>query len=227
MKLKFGAIVADGRGKLGGHVFSKNRAGSYMRTKVTPVNPSSTKQVESRQRLSTSAIAWRGLTAGNRLQWNAAVGAFTKTDIFGDIRKPTGFNLFCALNNNLAQVGVAQIDVPPLPVAVPSLTELTPSQVHAGATSIAFAATPTIAGFQLVIKGTSPVSAGKSFVKSEFRVVSSVAPATATPYVATADYADVFGGPGLAGQKVFFEAYYISLTTGQKGLPLQASCLVS
>jgi hypothetical protein len=227
MKLKFGAIVSDGRGKLGGHVFSKNRSGSYMRTKVTPVNPSSTAQVEVRNRLSTSAQAWRGLTAAQRLQWNSAVGDFSSTDIFGDIKKPTGFNLFCMLNNNLSQVGVAQISVPPLPAAVASLTSITPAQVHAGATTLDFAATPTPANNQLVVKATPPVSAGKYFVKSEFRIIASLAPATATGEVLTTQYADVFGGPGLAGQKVFFEAYYINLTTGQKGLPLQASCIVS
>jgi len=36
MKTLFGAIVVDGRGKLGGHVASKNRHGSYFRTKVSP-----------------------------------------------------------------------------------------------------------------------------------------------------------------------------------------------
>ena len=33
------AIVADIRNKLNGSVFSKNRYGAYVRTKVTPVNP--------------------------------------------------------------------------------------------------------------------------------------------------------------------------------------------
>jgi len=38
MKTLFGAIVVDGRGKLGGHVASKNRHGSYFRTKVSQAN---------------------------------------------------------------------------------------------------------------------------------------------------------------------------------------------
>jgi len=41
MKTLFGAIVVDGRGKLGGHVASKNRHGSYFRTKVSPSQPAS------------------------------------------------------------------------------------------------------------------------------------------------------------------------------------------
>ena len=48
MKAKFGSFIVDGRGKVNGHVISKNRAGSYIRTKVTPVNPRSTAQLTQR-----------------------------------------------------------------------------------------------------------------------------------------------------------------------------------
>ena len=34
--MKFGALVVDGRNKIGGQVASKNRAGAYLRNKVTP-----------------------------------------------------------------------------------------------------------------------------------------------------------------------------------------------
>lgn len=227
MKIKFGALVVAGSGKIGGHVAAKNRSGAYLRTKVTPVNIRSTSQVGARTRLSTISIAWRGLLAAQRLQWNNAVSSFSKTDIFGDLRNPSGFNLFQKLNNNLVNIAEAAIDVPPLPIAVPLLISLTPSQVHAGATSLTYAATPTPADTVLVIKATAPISPGKSFVKSEFRQIAQVAAAAATPYVATADYAAKFGGPGLAGQKVFFEAFYISTVTGQAGQPIQASCIVS
>jgi hypothetical protein len=227
MKIKFGSLVADGRGKIGGHVMSKNRHGSYLRTKVTPVNPRSAYQITVRNRLGTLAIGWRGLTAAQRIQWNAAVSQFAKTDIFGDLRNPTGFNLYQKLNNNLAQVGVAAISVPPLPAAVPSWTTFTPTQAPAGATSIAYAVTPVPAGFNVVIRATAPLSPGKSFVKSELRVIAFLAAAAASPYVATAAYATKFGGPGLLGQKVFFEARYINIVTGQAGLPVQASCIVA
>jgi hypothetical protein len=43
-KIKFGMMMTDARGKLGGHVFSKNRSGAYVRTKVTPVNGQTTAQ---------------------------------------------------------------------------------------------------------------------------------------------------------------------------------------
>jgi len=227
MKIKFGSLISDGRGKIGGHVASKNRAGAYLRTKVTPVNPRSASQILARQRLATPAIAWRGLTSAQRSQWNAAVGSFAGTDIFGDLRKPTGFALYCRLNANLALCSIAAISVPPLPLAVLSPTSLTLTQASGGATSLAYAPTPVPALHNMVVKMTAPVSPGKSFVKSEFRVISVVAPAAATPFVATAAYATKFGGPGLAGQKVFVECFYIHSTTGQKGMALQSFAIVT
>jgi hypothetical protein len=227
MKVKFGAIVVDGRGKIGGHVMSKNRAGAYMRTKVTPVNPNTLAQVAVRSRLSGRAIGWRGLTAAQRLQWNAAVASFSRTNIFGDIKQPTGFNLYVKLNSNLLNAGAAVISVPPLPQAVSALLSLVVTQAPAGATTLTFTATPIPANHQLIIRATAPVSPGKTFVKSEFRQIASLAPAQISPYVATVDYATKFGGPGLAGQKIFVEAYYIHLLTGQQGAKVQASCIVA
>jgi len=86
MKIKFGALVVDGRGKIGGHVASKNRGGAYLRTKVTPVNPQTSFQNAVRNRLTAFAQAWRGLAASQRAAWNSSVSDFSKTDIFGDIK---------------------------------------------------------------------------------------------------------------------------------------------
>ncbi|MBE3143226.1 MAG: hypothetical protein IMZ61_04780 [Planctomycetes bacterium] len=227
MKMKFGAIVVDGRGKIGGHVASKNRAGSYLRTKVTPVNPNSTSQVVVRGILTTLAIAWRGLLAAQRLQWNNAVSAYAKTDIFGDLRNPSGFNLFQKLNNNLLGVGVAQLSVPPLPTAVASLTTLSATQAPAGATTLTFLPAAIGAADIVIVKATAPISPGKSFVKSEFRRIGWIAQPVGSPFTATTMYNAKFGAPGVAGQKVFFELFIINSTTGQAGAKMQCSCIVT
>ena len=61
-KIKLSAIVSEMRGKLNGSVFSKNRGGAYIRTKVTPVNPQSLAQGLVRATLTNLSQAWRGLT---------------------------------------------------------------------------------------------------------------------------------------------------------------------
>lgn len=93
MKIKFGALVTDGRGKLGGHVASKNRSGNYLRTKVTPSNPQTAAQQATRAVLGSLSTAWSGLTLAQRNSFNSAVGDWSGTNIFGDIKNPTGKNL--------------------------------------------------------------------------------------------------------------------------------------
>jgi hypothetical protein len=218
MKMKFGAIVVDGRGKIGGHVVSKNRAGSYLRTKVTPVNPNTAYQAAVRNRLSQLATAWAGLTAAQRLLWNNAVSAFKKTDIFGDIKNPTGFNLFQKLNNNLSRIGIAQINVPPLPVELPTITTGVLVATNAGVMTVTFTVDPSIAATDVEIEATPALSPGISFVKSEFRVIGKMPVLAAHVADIAALYIAKFGAVGAVGQKVFIRMKQISKTTGQAGV---------
>lgn len=102
-KIKFGMMMTDARGKLGGQVFSKNRSGAYVRTKVTPVNPRTADQQSNRSLLGSLSANWSGLSDAQRSAWNGAVDSFQKTNVFGDLTKPTGKNLFTSLNKVLLQ----------------------------------------------------------------------------------------------------------------------------
>jgi hypothetical protein len=228
MKMKFGAIVVDGRNKIGGHVASKNRAGAYLRTKVTPSNPRSTAQVAARSRFSSNSSEWRNLTAAQRAGWNAAVSDYKKTDIFGDIKVPSGFNLYQKLNNLLVLVGVAVISDAPAPVGIPSQVVVSATAVSGtGVVTVTVNPATTPVDFILVIRATAPQSAGKSFVKSEFRVLSTGPALVAGVYTATSDYAAKFGAPSQQSSKIFFEAFLVSSITGQKGQSSQVSCIIS
>jgi hypothetical protein len=118
MKTLFGSIVVAGAGKIGGHVASQNRGGSYLRTKVSPINRRTSYQQNVRQVFTSISQAWRGLTQAQRDAWNAAVTDWARTDMFGNLRNPSGANLFQRLNNNILQVGEALITSPPV-VTVP------------------------------------------------------------------------------------------------------------
>jgi hypothetical protein len=217
MKIKWGALVVDGRNKIGGHVASKNRAGAYMRNKVTPVNPKSASQVTVRARLSSLASGWRGITAGQRLAWNNAVSDYKKTDIFGDIQNPSGFNLYVKLNGNLINIGVAAIAAPPLPVAVSVFTSGTLTAA-AGAQTMSLAVLPAIQPVSetIIVRATPALSAGKTFVKSEFRQIGTFTTATAGAYDLATMYIAKFGTIGQAGTKIFVEVSHVNESTGQQ-----------
>lgn len=220
MKAKFGALVVQGSGKLNGWVASHNRSGAYFRTKVTPVNPQSTAQLAVRNRLGTRSQAWRGLTDPQRSAWNGAVSSFAKTDIFGDLRNPTGFNLYQALNNNLVTVGAAVITLPPIPssVSVVTITSITPAAGTGLIPMVMSGAIP--AGTAMKVFATAPQSPGVSFVKSEYRLITTLPAATASPVALGASYSAKFGAWAV-GQKLFFKLVFVNTATGQQALPVQ------
>ena len=228
MKIKWGALVVDGRNKIGGHVASKNRSGAYMRTKVTPVNGRSLAQVSVRTRLSTISAGWKALTAALIASWNNAVADYKKTDIFGDIQNPSGFNLYQKLNNNLANVGGTAITTPPLPVSVSTFSTIS-CCAAAGTPALSLAVAPATlpATEYLIVRATAPQSAGKSFVKSEFRQITVLTTITAGAANLLAVYTAKFGSVGAAGGKIFIEAVHVNKVTGQASQPQKVSCIVA
>lgn len=218
-------IVVAGRGKIGGHVASANRSGAYFRTKVTPVNPQTSFQNEVRSRLGGLSQAWRGLTEAQRAGWNGAVGSYSKTDIFGDIRNPSGINLFQRLNNNLLTIGQSQIDDAPQP------SEVFTSAL--GAFSIELT-TPTYeiefdtavpADVNVKVFATPGLSPGKASVAAQFRLIDTPVGAAATSFDISAGYIAKFGVPPV-GSKVFVKVVFVNNTTGQESTQQTLSTIV-
>lgn len=213
MKLKFGAIVTDGRGKIGGHVASKNRAGAYLRTKVTPSNPNTVAQAQARGVLASLSQGWGQLTDNQRQGWNDAVKEWGTTDIFGDIKKPSGINLFVKLNANLISVGYPQL------LDVPSKMEV-PSVIITGASfsiatevlSVTFD-NNTADGLKVLVRATPTLSNGVSFVKSQFRIIDSDI-VNGNGFSLPGAYGAKFGIP-LVGANVYASVQFV-LPNGQK-----------
>jgi len=228
MKAKWGAIVVAGSGKLGGHVASRNRSGSYFRTKVTPVNPNTSYQAAVRARLAARSQAWSGLTAAQRAEWNAAVANFAKTDIFGDLQNPSGFNLFARLNINLVNIGEAPLTAPPTPQDVINFTSLSVAADFTLQTlTITFAATPIAATEKILLFATPALSPGISFVKSEYRQIDVLAAADTSPHSAETEYIAKFGSIGAVGQKIFVKLLPISVASGQAAIAVSASAIIT
>src|SRR5690606_8646092 len=119
---------------------------------------------------------WRGLTDQNRASWNEAVNNWQRTDVFGDLKTPSGFNLFMRLCTPLQN---AFNDViiglyAPTPVEMPALSEVTATFATATSTlSLATTVANTLDLEEYVynVYATAPQSAGKSFVKNDFRLL--------------------------------------------------------
>lgn len=223
MKAKFGAIVVAGSGKVGGHVFSKNRGGAYMRTKVTPSNPNTVAQQNVRAILSSLSQSWSALSDAQRLSWQNAVADWTTTDIFGDIKNPSGNNLYVRLNSVLLNSGQATIDVPPLKEEMP-YTEISSAIFDvSSSTLIVTFADATYDGVALAVSATPQLSQGVNFVKSQLRRIGTVDGATGAVAVGT-EYIAKFGIPTI-GANIRLQVQPV-LATGQIGTPQSVKVLV-
>lgn len=225
MKMKWGALVVDGRNKIGGHVASKNRNGSYLRTKVTPVNRQSTAQTTVRNRLSTISKTWHTITQAQRDAWSSAVSNYKKTDIFGDIQNPSGFNLYQKLNNNIMTLGGTIITTPPVVAALDGISDVVLTYT-VGTPALSIASTITAGtdhGFKVF--ATAPQSAGKNFVKSEYKLILVGTAALGATLSILSAYTDVFGTVGVVGQKIFVKVVACGAVSGSEGIPIATSTI--
>lgn len=219
-KIKFGVFASDVRGKLNGSVFARNRGGAYVRTKVTPLNPKSSRQIEVRARLTALAQGFRSLSQDQISAWNNAVTQWQRTDVFGDLVSPTGLALYVRLNGNLLNAGQAIISDVPAPGSVDQVSSLTLTGDESSST-LSLAATPAAvpADTTLIIEATEPLSLGINNANSKFRYIGSFAAASASPYNLATMYQAKFGTIK-ANQKIFIRAKYVNNLTGQTSLAL-------
>lgn len=221
-KIKFGMMMTDARGKLGGQVFSKNRSGAYVRTKVTPVNPQTVSQQANRSLLGSLSANWSSLSDTERSAWNNAVEQWQKTNVFGDLMKPTGKNLFTSLNKVML-ANFAEREVMALP----------PSKVEFFATSIVSAVFNTgtnlltitlsgegVFGSTVQVRATPPVSNGTTFVKNLFRNIGESFTVSGTGTISAGSAYVARFGDLVAGQKIFIEVRQVA-TNGQLGVAMQ------
>lgn len=214
-KVKYGAMVADARGRMDGVVYSKNQYGAYVRQKVSPVNPLTARQTLIRARMSTLSKAWAGtLTQAQRDAWSGWAKLNPVVDVFNDKQQLSGIAMYNRLNGVILNAAAARIDDPPANLDILSLATITVTASSGPtAVSIAFTATPLGAGTLLYIYATPALSAGVTFFKPFLRFIGVSAAAQVSPFTATTVYTAKYGDT-IAGTKIGFLVAVANTTTG-------------
>lgn len=223
MKVKFGSIVTDGRGKLGGQVYARNRSGAYVRNKVTPNNPQTVYQSAARAILASFSEQWRGLTEAQRAAWNAAGSSFPTTNQFGDEVIPTGKNLFTRLNVNLDDVGRSAISTPPSPAEIVEPTDLALVATTAAALTIDYTGA---AEMSYKILATGALSPGVGFFKNKFKLITFASGDPVAPIDILSAWQARYGAFS-EGDKIAVKVVPVVTATGQKGVGATVSGLVA
>lgn len=227
MLIKWGALVVDGRGKLGGHVASKNKGGNYLRTKVTPNNPQTIAQNNVRAIFGSLSSQWSALTESQRESFNSLVDSYAKTNIFGDLKSLTGKALFQKLNQTLVLAGESVLTTCLPPLEIPQ-TQLDSSgnvfDIGVGS-EFALGLVQTTNAVKAILYSSGVVSAGTSFVSNKMKLVGRkdfVSGSTSWDNI-DRDYTPIFGTPSV-GDKIFFGVRFYN-ANGQLS-PMQTTSLI-
>jgi hypothetical protein len=226
-KIKFSALVSEMRGKLNGSVFSKNRAGAYVRNKVTPSNPQTAAQSGARALLAQFAQGWRALTQAQRDAWSGAVSSFQTTNVFGDVVNPSGNTLYSRLNILASIAGGSAMTTPPALFAVPALSNLVVGATAAGnVLTIDFDPTAIPAGHVLEVQATPQLSPGVSNANSKFATIGVLAVGFESGDSISTEYVAKYGSLQ-AGKKVFVRTRFIHIASGQVSQKISGSAIIA
>lgn len=97
--VQFGGGVTEIRGKWAGNIYSRNKAGAYVKKYTVPTNPQTERQLEVRSLFSAVSVAWSSLTQLQRDSWDAAAAGIPFENSVGIEYFLSGFGLFCKSSN--------------------------------------------------------------------------------------------------------------------------------
>lgn len=213
-KIKYGAMVAEASGSVGGVVFSHNRYGTYTRRRAIPTKSLSPAALAAKGLLASISQAWAGLTEPVRLQWRTWAATNPVTDALGDSQVLTGHAAFCMLNCRLVGAGSSVISSPPVISAPNGLTGFAGTfDIGTGDFEVTWTNTPLGAGVKVEIWAAVVSEPGISFVENLYkRVMLSTAPGTSP--VDSLSAIEARFGTLIVGQQVFIKARAFDTATG-------------
>ena len=204
----FVPILGNMRGSVGGNTWSHNRGGDYIRRRVAPTNPNSTRQQTMRTILADLASAWSNqLSAAQQSAWNVWAGQQAKEGPLGNSINLSGINGFVWTNSHILDAGDTQKNDPPVVVAPDPLNTFSVDVSAANTADVTFTGTPVIAGNRLVMFMSLPQAGAASPNFKQCRIVGYSADNQASPWASTIPFV-----VGVGMRVIFFAATYMSTT---------------
>lgn len=213
----FVPILGNLRGSIGDNTFSHNRGGDYVRRRVSPTNPNTSRQQTMRSLLGTYAAAWAGLTSAQREAWNTWAESQSRTGPLGNSINLTGINAYVMLNSRIADAGETALTSPPADVAPDALSTFSVDISAATTATVTFTPTPLGADEQIQLFMSLPQSGVAEPNFKQCRIVGYSAAAEESTWDATMPFSVQ------VGQKVVFFAARFDHATGLISAYLRAT----
>lgn len=175
--IKLGALTQDVRGTLNGSVFSRNRGGSYIRTKVSPVQPISRWSSLTRSLFKAAAQYWSStLSDQQRLAWEAWAAIHPIVNVFGDSIILPGVAAFTSINTRILMISEDILESPPPTFIVEDLGLLTiVATVATGTLTLSITPARTLEADEgLYVSATPPLGNARALQNNDLGLVTAV-----------------------------------------------------
>ena len=222
-----GPVVGRISGGLGGHVFSHNRGGMYMRTRAVPCQPSTTYKTNAMNYFALASQAWKALTDVQRAGWKQWASENLVTNRLGEAKELVANAAYVQLNSRVLWALGTQIDDPPIGAApTPLLTITLTTDLGVGTFQLAYTATPLEAYQHLWISAAVLNSDAITYIKNRLKLVHVSAAEAASPLADLDTILDDRFGTLQVGQQVVVLAAVFDSATGLLSAPLRADSAV-
>lgn len=225
--IKFGAVIVDSRGSVGGTTFKNTRAGLVMQRKATPIRTLNHLTSINRSRLAELSKNWfKDLDVSQRDDWRALAAANPLPNTWGDEFPLSGIAFFIRTNLTLQTVGEAKIFDAPANQDVTALATLTLSVTAPNNAEIAFTATPTPADHVLLVNATLKLSPGVNNFTDKFFFLDHGGAGETSPFDLASAWADHVGD-FKAGALYAVQATLVNTVNGARSAPLVSNVIAS
>lgn len=234
--IKYGAIIAAGSGKIGGHYLSNSLGGATIvtnpkqkRNQVAASQTTGGSSPYNRAAISGALLfvvkSWKSLSALNKTAWQLAAPNFPTTNRLGVPVKPSGYHCYVHVNygyyiNNgtlLSSPPANTVGIAPYAFTIVTVSS-TEVKINLGA--------GVPAGYMAYLKCTRSMSAGVKPSSTFFSIIDYIATGTAGNLTVTTQYYNKFGAP-ITGDFLWIELVLSNLSTGVKGQPYILGSVIS
>lgn len=215
-KAVYGNIITNLKGSIAHNTYQQGRYGAIVRKKGKAINRNTSAQATVRAFFSTLTKGWKSLTDAQRAGWRTASVSFPKKDSLAQTIFLTGAQLYISANRYLQAISATTIS------AFPGLSTLTPVLTASVIADVSLATqvltyTPAVPAVDTwILQATRPLSAGKFSSSQDYKQITVINTADASPLAITAAYEAVFGaGWKVVGQKIFYRLIPVVKLSGQ------------
>jgi len=217
--VKYGSLVTEIIGSVGGQTFQRSRNGFSVRNKPRPRNTRTANTSLVRSIIAAAAATWPTLSDVQRLSWNVVAPNWPAVDHFGDPVILSGYNTFVrsAFGLVVAQSAPSMSGINPASVWTMPDPEGTIS-ISAGTYDLDWSSGAVGADTSVILWMSQPVSPGRAFAYSNLRLCEVLLPAQTFPYDFQASLIKRMGVPPPVGSKIWMAVQSVSRIAGNIGM---------